>query len=128
VQQAASSLSISLWAIKQYCDAMNERLGEAAKLSSKYIQDVRTKMPEGVEHVIVTAYAEGALKGKRDVDSKGYKPNKDPQLPMKTGGGATQLANRVAHALAKGYYDAGNVGPTQWMPVAGKPATPPLRR
>jgi hypothetical protein len=111
VMQAASSLNVSLYSIRNYLDSMSERLVECQKVSADYIETVRTRMPDAVESVLQHAYAEGVLKGKADVNAKKYTPSKSPQVPEKKGGGATQLANRVAHATAQGYYDAGNTGP-----------------
>ena len=108
VMQAASSLNVSLWSIRNYLDAMSERLVECQKVSADYIQTVRTKMPDAVESVLQHAYAEGAKKGGLDVNAKKYLPNQPLPVPQKGGGGATQLANWVAHASRQGYYDYGN--------------------
>ena len=108
VMQAASSLNVSLWSIRNYLDAMSERLVECQKVSADYIQTVRTKMPDAVESVLQHAYAEGAKKGSLDVNAKKSLPNQPLPVPQKGGGGATQLANWVAHASRQGYYDYGN--------------------
>jgi hypothetical protein len=126
VMQAASSLNVSLWRIRNYLDSMSERLVECQKVSSQYIETVRTKMPDAVESVLQHAYAEGVTKGKADVGKKTYTPVKPPKEPAPQGGGATRLADRVAHALAQGYYDAGNTGPlyVTGAKPAGVPKSP----
>jgi hypothetical protein len=80
-------------------------------------------MPEVVSRVLNKAYDDGFNKGKTDVTAKKYAAAPEPKLGTKQGGGATQLANRMARALAQGYYDAGNTGPK----IAARPAAPGLR-
>jgi hypothetical protein len=129
VMQAASSLNVSLWRIRNYLDSMAERLVECQNVSTQYIETVRTKMPEAVENVLQNAYSEGVMKGKNDVGKSKYTPVKPPKVPTPQGGGATRLADRVAHALAQGYYDAGNTGPQYVTPGPKPPGGPkPLGR
>jgi hypothetical protein len=123
VQAAASSLSVSLWSLRQYVEAMAARMESCKGVSAAYIKDVRTKMPEVVSKVLSKAYDDGFNKGKTDVNAKKYAAAPEPKLGTKQGGGATQLANRMAHALAQGYYDAGNTGPK----IAARPAQPGMR-
>jgi hypothetical protein len=123
VQAAASSLSVSLWSLRQYVEAMAVRMDACKGVSADYIKDVRTKMPEVVIKVLNKAYDDGVTKGKADVNAKKYAAAPEPKLSTKQGGGATQLANRMAHALAQGYYDAGNTGPN----IAARPARPGVR-
>jgi hypothetical protein len=127
VQQAASSLNVSLWSIRQYCAAMQERLVECQNMSQQYIATVREKMPSIVTTVLKDAYGEANNKGKIDVSGNKYSAPQPPRpAATKPGaGGATLLAGAVAHALAQGYYDAGNTGPV----LTSMPKMPPqLRR
>jgi hypothetical protein len=127
VQEAASHLNVELVRIRKYCEAMQERLVECQKMSDAYRTTVREKMPSVVSTVLTDAYSEGSNKGKMDVSSNKYTAPQSPKLATaKAGaGGATLLANAMAHALAQGYYDAGNTGPI----FATAPKMPPqLRR
>lgn len=127
VQQAASSLNVALWSIRQYVEAMQQRLVECQNVSTQYIATVRTKMPEVVTAVLRDAYQEGMNKGKMDVSGKKYTAPATPSAPpAKPGaGGATLLAAATAHALAQGYYDAGNTGP---ILAAAQKMPPQIRR
>lgn len=113
VQQAASSLNVALWSIRQYCAAMQERLVECQKMSEQYITKVRDKMPQVVATVLLDAYNEGLSKGKTDTSIGNHSASQPPKAATaKPGaGGATLLANAMAFALAQGYYDAGKTGP-----------------
>ena len=124
VQQAASSLNVALWAIRQYCESMQERLVECQKMSAQYIATVREKMPEVVRTVLKNSYDEALNKGKMDVSGKKYSaPSAPKATATKPGaGGATLLAAAMASALAQGYYDAGNTGPV----LTSAPRMPPL--
>ena len=127
VQEAASHLNVELVKIRKYCEAMQERLVECQKMSDGYRTTVREKMPSVVTTVLNDAYGEGNNKGKIDVSSNKYTAPQPPKLAVAKGGagGATLLANAMAHALAQGYYDAGNTGPI----FATVPKMPPqLRR
>ena len=128
VQRAASSLNVSLWAIGQYVLAMQERLVECQKVSEEIIVTVRTKMPEAVRTVLKNSYDEAMNKGKLDITGKKYAAPAAPKvLPPKAGaGGATLLAGAMAHAIALGYYEAGNSGPVLTSPLPKAP--PQLRR
>src|SRR4051812_40572623 len=112
VQQAASSLNVALWSIRQYCAAMQERLVACQKMSEQYIATVRDKMPQVVTTVLTDAYSEGMNKGRIDVSSSTHSAPQSPKAATaKPGaGGATLLANAMALALAQGYYDAGKTG------------------
>jgi len=117
VQQAASSLNVALWSIRQYCAAMQERLAECQRMSEQYIATVRDKMPQVVGTVLIDAYNEGLNKGKSDAQiGKHSAPQPPKAIAAKPGaGGATLLANAMALALAQGYYDAGKAGPAPTM-------------
>jgi hypothetical protein len=124
LQQAASSLNVSLWRIIDYLEAMSERLVTCQEVSKSYIETVRTKMPEAVENVLQRSYADGVVKGKADITANKYSAPGLPTLPPKQGGGATLLAHRVAHAVSQGYYNAGNTGP-KFVTPGPKPPLPP---
>lgn len=118
VQKAVSALNISLLAVQAYLQAMESRLQATQAKTREFIADVRTKMPEVVNDVIQAAYTEGYRKGEADVSAKKFKGGvSSPEFksPVKTGG-ATQLAAFVSHAMALGYYDAGNTGPELTRP------------
>jgi flagellar biosynthesis/type III secretory pathway protein FliH len=118
VQKAASSLNVSILAVQSYLKAMQSRLEATQGKSREYIQKVRTEMPGMVEDVIQAAYTEGRNKGQADVGMgkfKGGVPAPEFARPKKPGG-ATQLAAYVSHAMALGYYEAGNSGPVLTRP------------
>jgi len=114
VQQAASSLNVAIWSIKDYLESMSERLLVVQSETAKYITSVKTNMPEAVKSVIQKAYADGVIKGKTDISRNKYAapPTPKPLVPPRPGEGpATQLAAYVSHAMTQGYYDSGNTGP-----------------
>lgn len=114
VQQAASSLNVAIWSIKDYLESMSERLLIVQKETAKYITSVKTTMPDAVKNVIQQAYADGVIKGKADITRNKYAapPTPKPLVPPRPGEGpATQLAAYVSHAMSQGYYDSGNTGP-----------------
>lgn len=118
VQKAASALNVSLRAVQSYIQAMQSRLEATQAKSTEYIAKVRTEMPGMVEDVIQAAYTEGYNKGRADVGLNKFKggvPIPVFERPQKTGG-ATQLAAYVSHAMALGYYEAGNSGPMLTRP------------
>jgi len=127
VQEAASHLNVELIKIRKYYEAMHERLLQCQDVSQVYIKQVRDKMPSVVSTVLTDAYSEGSNKGKIDMSSNKYTAPQSPKLATARAGagGATLLANAMAHALAQGYYDAGNTG----VMFATVPKMPPqLRR
>jgi hypothetical protein len=126
VQQAASSLNVSLVGIRQYLEAMSERLVACQDMSTRYIADVRTKMPGVVESLLENSYNDGKAKGSGDLAGRKYAAPGIPRVAQASpsAGGATLLANAMAHALAQGYYDAGNTGPM----LTGMPKMPPQLR
>ena len=105
VLEATSSLKVSIWSVIGYLESMTERLEACQIVANECVKDVRTKMPQVVENVVQRAYAKGVEKGLQDKRGGKYAAGKEPALAPKTGGGATQLADRVAHAVAKGYFD-----------------------
>ena len=127
IQQAASSLNVALWSIRMYTEAMSERLVECQKMSQQYIAQVRSDMPTAVMNVVQEAYRQGELKGQGDLDKKKYAAPPSPKLVTKPGGGATMLANRMAHAMAQGYYDVGNKGPMLTSAPHKAPVRPGMR-
>lgn len=118
VQKAASSLNVSILAVQSYLRAMQSRLEATQVKSKEYIQKVRTEMPGMVEDVIQASYLEGYNKGLLDVGTGKFKGGVScPEFSRpKKPGGATQLAAYVSHALALGYYNAGNTGPILTRP------------
>jgi len=127
VQAAASSLNVALASVRQYLAGMQERLEEIQGVSKNYIASVRRDMPSAVDTVLQGAYSGAYRKGEGDIAQRKYSAPASPvfQKPGKTGG-ATQLAAYLAHAVAQGYYDAGNRGPQIARPRAGAMAAPPV--
>ena len=110
VQEAASSLNIALTQIQQYLTAMQERVQSISTVVTGYKSTLREKMPAAVDVVLQKGYADAYLAGKTDLGRNKYNVVPLPVLekPVDTAGGATWLANYLAHAVAQGYYDAGN--------------------
>ncbi|MDX2002109.1 MAG: hypothetical protein SFW35_06745 [Chitinophagales bacterium] len=130
VQEAVSQMSIELYRLQIYIQAMQERLGEVNKVSASYIDRVRKEMPNVVSKVIQTAYNEGLEAGRKDIGKNKYAAPPQPALvkPSKPGA-ATVFGAYVAHAFAQGYYDVGNTGPrfvtNQGANPMARAATPP---
>lgn len=114
VQKAASALNVSILAVQSYLRAMQSRLEATQTKAREYVAKVRSDMPDMVEDVIQAAYTEGHTRGLSDVGLNKFKggvSSPEFKTPAKSGG-ATQLAAYVSHAMALGYYEAGNPGPT----------------
>lgn len=127
VQAAASSLAVSINAVSWYLSAMQDRCDKIQTVISGYKVTVREKMPDAVDAVLQKAYADANQKGKTDVAQGKFVAVPSPtfQKPSQPGG-ATQLAAYVANAMAQGYYDAGNTGPSFGRPrSSGAPPVPP---
>jgi hypothetical protein len=125
VQKAASGISRDLDAMRRYMAGMQERLLEVQKVSAEYIGTVRKKMPEAVNSVLQTAYGGAYKNGEADIAKNKYAAPATPVFKKADKpGGATQLAAYLAHAVAQGYYDAGNRGP-QVMGRTTAPVPPP---
>lgn len=109
VQAAASALNVMLYEIKSYLESMQSRTEAIKTVVDGYRVTVRDKMPEAVEAVLQKGYADAYASGKTDIGMKKYSILPLPVLKMpEKNGGATLLAAYLAHALAQGYYDAGN--------------------
>lgn len=110
VQAAASSLNIALTQIQQYLSAMQERVQSISTVVTGYKTTLREKMPAAVDAVLQKGYADAYLAGKTDVGRNKYNAVPLPVLskPNESAGGATWLASYLSHAVAQGYYDAGN--------------------
>jgi hypothetical protein len=112
IQETVSSLNVTLWGLRQYLDAMGEKLEQTQKLSKQGIDQIRKDMPTVVTGVLDASYNKGMEKGKVDIARKKYAAAPAPTFKAaEAPGGASQLAARVAHALAQGYFDSGNTGP-----------------
>ena len=117
VQAAASSLNVALTQIKDYLSAMQSRVQEIAVVVDGYKKTVRERMPAAAEAVLQKAYSDAFASGKTDVGRNKYNVVPLPVFKKPTlTGGATLLAAYLAHALAQGYYDAGNEGPAFTRP------------
>lgn len=140
LQEALSHLRVNLDRPKWYLMGMQDRAEKIEVLSKDYRNTLRNNMPAAVEHVLQTAYYDAQRKGDADVSQKKYTAPGWPEFkkPDARAGGATQLAAYLAHAVAQGYYDAGNKGPQIGRPRAGAVASsmpprpgampPPIRR
>lgn len=126
VQAAASSLNVALDGVRRYVAGMQERLGQIQSVSKGYITKVRNDMSPAVESVLQSAYTGAYQNGETDIARNKYTAPPMPTFrkPDKPGG-ATQLAAYLAHAVAQGYYDAGNRGPQIARPRAGAVYQPP---
>ncbi len=126
VQAAASAVNVALQDILQYLAAMQERLGQIQTVVDGYKTTVRRDMPSGVNAVLQKGYTDAYQSGVADVGRNKYAAPALPNFtkPPQTGG-ATQLAAYLAHAVALGYYDAGNRGPVVTRPRAGAISVPP---
>lgn len=126
VQGAASSLNVALDGVQRYVAGMQERLGKINSVTKDYISKVRNDMPAAVDNVLQTAYKGAYQNGEADIAKNKYTAPPTPTFrkPDKPGG-ATQLAAYLAHAVAQGYYDAGNRGPQIARPRAGAVVQPP---
>lgn len=109
VQKAASSLTVALTQITAYLNAMQSRTEAIETVVAGYKRTVREKMPEAADAVLQKGYADAYANGKTDIGRNKYNALPLPvfKAPAVTGG-ATLLAAYLAHALAQGYYDAGN--------------------
>ncbi|KAB8044229.1 hypothetical protein [Janthinobacterium aquaticum] len=111
IQKAASALNVALTQINDYLTAMRSRTEAISTVVTGYKRTVREKMPDAAEDVLQKGYADAYLAGKTDIGRNKYKAPLAPVLKKPEGnltGGATLLASYLAHALAQGYYDAGN--------------------
>jgi hypothetical protein len=125
VQKAASGISRDLDSMQRYMAGMQERLLQVQKVSTEYIGTVRKKMPDAVNSVLQSSYSEAYKNGEADIARNKYAAPSLPALKKADKpGGATQLAAYMAHAVAQGYYDAGNRGP-QVMGKMAAPVPPP---
>lgn len=126
VQAAASSLNVALVQVRQYLAGMQERLEKIQGVSKDYIVSVRRDMPGAVDSILQSAYSGAYQSGEGDIAKNKYSAPQTPifQKPAKTGG-ATMLAAYLAHAVAQGYYDAGNRGPQIGRARAGAVTMPP---
>ena len=108
IQSAVSSLNIAMWNIQQYLSAMQERLIQADGVCQEYIQNIRNgNMKTAVAKIIQEAYSKGYEKGVTDLKMRKHTNIDRPKFENpKKPGGATHLANYVAHATATGYFDA----------------------
>jgi len=128
VQAAASSLNVALVSVRQYLSGMQERLEEVQTVSKNYITTVRTTMPSAVDTVLQNSYSGAYSSGEGDIAKGKYSAPARPtfQKPGKTGG-ATLLAAYMAHAVAQGYFDAGNKGPMDMGRARAGAIAPPAR-
>lgn len=126
VQAAASTLKRSVDKVRRYAAGMQERLDKIETVSKDYISKVRNDMPAAVDNVLQNAYKGAYQNGEADIAKSKYTAPPTPTFrkPDKPGG-ATQLAAYLAHAVAQGYYDAGNRGPQIARPRAGAVVQPP---
>lgn len=109
VQAAASALTIMLHEIRSYLESMQSRTEAIKTVVDGYRVTVQNKMPEAVDAVLQKGYSDAYASGKTDIGTNKYNVLPSPVLKMPDkSGGATMLAAYLAHALAQGYYDAGN--------------------
>lgn len=109
VQAAASALNVALTQINQYLTAMQDRVQNISTVVDSYKKTVREKMPAAVEAVLQKGYADAYMAGKTDIGRNKYNALPLPVFKQATmPGGASLLAAHLAHAVAQGYYDAGN--------------------
>lgn len=140
LQEALSHLRVNLDRPRWYLMGMQDRAEKIETVSKDYRNTLRNNMPAAVEHVLQTAYYEAQRKGETDITQKKYTAPGWPEFkkPDSKAGGATQIAAYLAHAVAQGYYDAGNRGPqigrprsgavTSSMPPRPGAMPPPIRR
>ncbi|HEV2136440.1 MAG TPA: hypothetical protein VGR47_19610 [Terracidiphilus sp.] len=125
LQKAASGISRDLDSMRRYMAGMQDRLLQVQKVSADYIDTVRKKMPDAVNSVLQSGYGEAYKNGEADIAKNKYSAPPSPVMKRADKpGGATQLAAYLAHAVAQGYYDAGNRGP-QVMAKMAAPVPPP---
>lgn len=127
VQAAASAVNVALQDILQYLAAMQERMTQVQTVAASYRDTVRRGMPAAVDAVLQKGYSDAYQSGVLDIGKNKYAAPAQPNFtrPTQTGG-ATQLAAYLAHAVASGYYDAGNRGPVLTRPRSGAAVPPPL--
>ena len=89
---------------------MQERVQSISTVVTGYKTTLREKMPAAVDAVLQKGYADAYLAGKTDIGRNKYNAVPLPVLtkPHESAGGATWLASYLSHAVAQGYYDAGN--------------------
>jgi hypothetical protein len=130
VRMAASDLRQQLIKINAYVEGMQVRAERVAELMHKDTDHISERMVDIAKDVVFNAYhtaradARQVLTG-MNPKGKPYQPVSKPVLkpPSANEGGATQLANLVAYALALGNYDAFEIS-TPTLVSSSNPAVP----
>lgn len=113
VRMSASDLRQQLIKINAYVEGMQVRAERVAELMHKDTDELAARMVDVAKDVVFNAYYTACADARQQLAgmaSKGkkYQPNSRPVLKpaLDSEGGATQLANLVAYALALGNHDA----------------------
>lgn len=112
IRMAASDLRQQLVKVNVYVASMQMRVERVAETMHKDSDAIAAQMSVISKNVVTNAYYTALADAKQQLigapNSKSYqlssRPSRKPLLP--SDGGATQLADLVAYALAQGHYDA----------------------
>jgi hypothetical protein len=109
IEQAVSALNVTVLFIGDYLESLSDRLVRCREVMQSYKEELRRDTPVFVAKILDETYKAALAKGKDHIRRKKYVVQKDDPLLQRVDSrqpATVHLSALMAHAFAKGYYDA----------------------